>query len=71
MRLNDVIEKTNVELNTSKVHLSQLQRSEHQAVQAADAARVSSESKDKYGREQQIEIERLKAPGFLYELSSR
>ena len=59
--MNDVIEKTNVELNTSKVQLSQLQRSEHHALQAADAARSSNETKEKYSREQQIEIERLKS----------
>ena len=58
--MNDVIEKTNVELNASKVHLSQLQRAEHHAVQAAENARLSSETKDKFGRDQQIEIERLK-----------
>merc|ERR1711892_52906 len=61
VRLNDVIEKTGVELNASKVHLSQLQRAEHHAMKAVETARLSSETKDKYGKEQQIEIERFKA----------
>jgi len=61
VRLNDVIEKTGVELNASKVHLSQLQRAEHHAIKAVETARLSSETKDKYGKEQQIEIERFKA----------
>jgi len=59
MRLGDVIEKTQSELNTSKIQLSQIQRQEAQSRQELDSIRSLTNNKDKRGKELQIEIDRL------------
>ena len=54
MRLGDVIEKTQSELNTSKIQLSQIQRQEAQSRQELDSIRSLTNNKDKRGKELQV-----------------
>ena len=54
MRLGDVIEKTQSELNTSKIQLSQIQRTEVQLRQELESVRSLTFTKDKRGKELQV-----------------
>ena len=62
MRLGDVIEKTQSELNTSKIQLSQIQRQEAQSRQELDSIRSLTNNKDKRGKELQVRGLRVVPP---------
>ena len=69
MRLGDVIEKTQSELNTSKIQLSQIQRQEAQSRQELDSIRSLTNNKDKRGKELQVhELRVVHSGGKLLEL---
>ena len=56
LRLSDVIEKTQAELNMAKAQLSQIQRAESQLRSDFDSIRNISDNKEKRTKEQQVFI---------------